>query len=228
MTRWRAILFDLDDTLYPERDYVLSGFRAVADWAQGRGGIPAEQGYAELTRLFERGVRGDTFDRWFAGFGQTNKQLVSEAVRVYREHAPQIQPYPEVPPLLQRLKPRFKLGIVSDGYADVQKKKLDVLELEKWFDVIVFSDELGREAWKPSPLAFQKACETTAVLPSEAVYVGDNPKKDFIGARRAGVQSIWLRLERGVYGSFAPESQEYDADLTVTSFEQLESIFFRE
>ncbi len=221
MTRWRAILFDMDDTLYPERAYVMSGFRAVAAWAEGRCGIPAEEGYAELEQLFESGVRGDTFDRWLAEFGQDGT-LVSEAVGVYRGHAPQIEPYAAVTPLLARLKQNSALGIVSDGYLDVQRGKLDALGLRNWFNVIVFSDEMGREAWKPSPLAFQAALEYLQVAPSDAVYVGDNPKKDFLGARRAGVASIWLKLQGGVYEALAPEGQEYEPDFVVRSFGELE------
>ena len=55
--KWRAIVFDLDDTLYPERDYVLSGFRAIARWAAEHLRIPAEDGYRELAELFAAGVR---------------------------------------------------------------------------------------------------------------------------------------------------------------------------
>jgi putative hydrolase of the HAD superfamily len=198
--------------------------------------------------MFESGVRGDTFDRWFAGFGFVDKALVGAAVGVYRGHEPQIAPYAEIPPLLARLRrckkdgsrrwritqtPRATqrkgnseareicLGIVSDGYLDVQKKKLEALGLSDWFDVVVFSDELGRESWKPSPAAFQLACERLGVLPSEAVYVGDNPKKDFLGARRAGVASIWLKLQGGMYELLTPETDEHEAGAVVRSFSEL-------
>ena len=69
MPAWQAIVFDLDDTLYPERAYVLSGFRAVAAWAAGELGLPVTQGFAELRRLFDDGVRGDTFNRWLESHG---------------------------------------------------------------------------------------------------------------------------------------------------------------
>jgi len=67
--RWRAVVLDLDDTLYPEAAYVRSGFRAVAGRAEGTLGIPAPEGERELVSLFEAGVRGDTFDRWLAARG---------------------------------------------------------------------------------------------------------------------------------------------------------------
>ena len=53
---WQGIVFDLDDTLYPERDYVLSGFKAVASWAEARLGVPSLGGFSGLRRLFDKKV----------------------------------------------------------------------------------------------------------------------------------------------------------------------------
>ena len=152
MPVWRAIVFDLDDTLYPERAYVLSGFRAVAAWAEEEEhvGIPQHQSFDELRRLFDEGIRGDTFNRWLESHGLKPDDWVPQMVRVYRKHNPHIAPYPEVPGLLQRLRQCYRLGLVSDGYAEVQKRKLGALGLTSCFDVLVFSDEWGREAWKPN------------------------------------------------------------------------------
>lgn len=83
MRKWQAIVFDLDDTIYPERNYVLSGFSEVALWAKKNLRIQANQGFVELKHLFEIGVRADTFNRWLS----THNLPVDEIV-------PQLLPLP--------------------------------------------------------------------------------------------------------------------------------------
>jgi len=220
----QAIVFDLDDTLYPERDYVFSGFRAVATWAEEHLGIPADQGFTELRRLFEDGVRGDTFDRWLESHGLKPDEWVPRMVQVYREDHPHIEAYPEVPGLLQRLRPRYRLGLVSDGHAEVQKRKLTALGLASCFDVLVFSDEWGREAWKPNSRPFEIALERLKVIGSEAVYVADNPTKDFLGARQVGIWTVRLRRLDGLYSHLEPPSPDHAPDVEIESLDGLEAI----
>lgn len=221
-------MFDLDDTLYPERAYVSSGFGAVAAWAEQHTGIPAARGKRELEALFDAGIKTRTFDHWFEQCGISDTAYTCQAVSLYRGHVPQIEPFPEMVDLLVRLRAAHHLGIVSDGTAEIQRKKLDALGLANLFEVIVFSDELGRDAWKPSPLPFQHALTRLGLEPADAVYVGDNPRKDFLGARRAGLESIWLQLPGGVYADLFPESSEYDADIRVNSMRALEQLLLQE
>ena len=223
MPALRAIVFDLDDTLYPERAYVLSGFRAVATWAEEHLGILQHQGFAELRRLFEDGVRGNTFNHWLESHRLKPDDWIPQMVRVYREHDPCIAPYAEVPDLLQRLRPRYRLGLVSDGYVEVQKRKLAALGLTSCFDVLVFSDEWGREVWKPNSRSFEIVLERLGVTESEAVYVGDNPNKDFLGARQAGMWTVWVRRSDGLYSHLEPPSAEYAPDAEIGTLSDLET-----
>ena len=224
MSSWQAVIFDLDDTLYPEREYVLSGFRAVAQWAAEHAGIHAGEGYAGLHALFEQGVRGDTFNRWAAMHGHDPAVLVPAYVRVYREHQPALTPFDGIPELLVALRAHYRLGLLSDGYLDVQRRKLAGLQLAEYFDAIMFSDELGRAAWKPSPQPFEEVARRLGIAPSAAVYVADNPAKDFLGARRAGMASIWLHRPGGEYTSLAPATPDHMPDLTVTTLADLEKM----
>jgi putative hydrolase of the HAD superfamily len=225
VSSWQAIIFDLDDTLYPERDYVLSGFRAVAQWAASHAAIPADTGYASLHELFAQGVRGDTFNRWAAMHGHDPATLVPECVRAYREHQPALTPFAGVPALLASLRQHYKLGLVSDGYLGVQRRKLAGLQLAASFDAVVFSDELGRAAWKPSPQPFEEVARRLGIAPSAAVYVADNPAKDFLGARRAGMASIWLRRPGGEYTHLDPATPAHAPDLTVATLPELADCF---
>lgn len=224
MARWRTILFDLDDTLYPERAFVLSGFRAAAQWAEAALNIPATVGVRQLETYFNAGVRGDTFDRWLSQHGLASGGWIADIIRAYREHAPDIAPYPDVVPLLARLRGRVRLGLITDGYADVQRRKLAALDLLDYFDVVIFSDDLGREAWKPSPLPFTTALARTGTEPRAAVYVADNPAKDFIGARRLGMSTVRVRRPDGLHRLLEPATPEHGADVDIDDLPSLEPL----
>ncbi len=224
MPALQAIIFDLDDTLYPERDFVFSGFRAVAGWAETHLDIPAHDGFAELRSLFEQGVRGDTFNHWLAAHRLADDGLVTQLVQVYRGHTPQIKPFPEVLPLLQSLHRRYRLGLVSDGYLAVQQRKLAALGLSSYLDAVVLSDEWGAEAWKPSPYPFQVVLERLGAEASRTVYVADNPTKDFLGARQAGLRTVWVRRPGGVYGHLNPPSPQHTPDVEIAALTELESV----
>jgi putative hydrolase of the HAD superfamily len=217
MSGWRAVVFDLDDTLFPERDYVLSGFRAVAAWAELHLGIDARTGYTELEALFAQGIRDTTFNRWLALHGLPADGLIPGLVQVYREHEPRLVPFPEARPVLERLRTTYRLGLLADGYLAVQQRKLRALGLASYFDGIVFSDELGRDAWKPSERPFQIVLARLAVSGPEALYVADNPLKDFVGARRCGMATVWVHRPDGEYSHLQPATPDHAPDYTIAS-----------
>ena len=223
MPRWRAVVLDLDDTLYPEAEYVRSGFRAVAARAQETLGIPAAEGEAELVALFEEGVRGDTFDRWRAARGLGGDVAVGDLVAAYRGHAPEIAPFPEAGALLRRLRADGSaVGLLSDGDPAVQGRKLDALGLREAFDAIVVTGELGPDAGKPSPRGFEEVLRRLGdAPPGESVYVSDNPAKDFVGARRAGMRSIRVRRPGGIYAGLEPDTPEHAPDAEVSGLDEV-------
>jgi len=221
LPRWRAVVLDLDDTLYPEAAYVRSGFRAVAARAQETLGVPAGEADAELVALFEQGVRGDTFDRWLASRGLDGEATVGDLVAAYRAHAPDIDPFPDAAPLLGRLRADGSaVGLLSDGDPAVQGAKLDALGLRDAFDAIVITGELGEDAGKPSPRGYEEVLQRLGdTAPGESVYVSDNPAKDFLGARRAGMRSIRVRRPGGIYAALEPETPEHAPDAEAAELE---------
>ncbi len=177
----KAVILDLDDTLFPESSYVRSGFLAVAEWGESELRIAQSESAVYLNEAFESGIRANTFNMWLKHFGlDASTILVQQIVDVYRNHEPDISPFDEVPSILRKLSKSYALGLVSDGYLEVQKKKFAALQLSHYFDAICFSDELGREHWKPSPRPFQVVAERLQVPAADCVYVGDNPNKDFL------------------------------------------------
>ncbi|RIK75267.1 HAD family hydrolase [candidate division KSB1 bacterium] len=223
LKRWQAVIFDLDDTLYAERDYVLSGFRAVSLWAEAHLGVSADEGFVELKALFDQGVRGNTFDRWLATHSVQTNGTAQRLVEVYRSHEPTLTPFAEVPALLLSLKKTFRVGLLSDGYLEVQQRKLCALKLAHYFDALVFSDEWGREAWKPSVTPFSGILVRLKTDASTSIYVGDNPVKDFLGARELGMFTIWIKRSEGIYASMQPPTAKHAPDLTLKSLDELQT-----
>lgn len=222
--RWRAVVFDLDDTLYPERAYVASGFRAVARWAAERLGIPEDVAFQGLQEVFNSGVRGNIFDLWLDRV-HCSRSAVAEMIAVYRSHEPTIELFPTMAGLLRELRGKYRLGVVSDGYLAVQAAKARALGLDRWFDSIIFSDELGREHWKPSSRPFQEILARLGVDAHQAVYVADNPLKDFLGARSVGMFTVWAKYSDGDYCRLDAPSSMHSAEATVRSLPELSRLF---
>ena len=215
------MLLDLDDTLYPERDFARGGFRAAAVLLSARLHRPADDLFELLWQPFERGLRGSLFDHVLAELGVSHDAaLIDELVHVYRSHKPQLTLFADADRLLEFLSPRYGLGLLTDGPAVVQRRKVKALGLPSRIESIVYSDDFGREHWKPSPIPFLELLRKMHVDPSHAVYVGDNPKKDFIGARRLGLQTVRIRRPNTEHGHVEP-SPGFEADHEITSLDSL-------
>ncbi|MDB4372201.1 HAD family hydrolase [Mariniblastus sp.] len=222
MARNKAVIFDMDDTLFLESSYVLSGFQAVAEWAESELQLSAIDSLKSLINIFENGARGNIFNLWLEHFNKRSSiELIQTIVKIYREHEPTISPFNEIPSLLNDLSRCFKIGLVSDGFLVVQKKKFAALQLRHFFDAVCFSDQLGREHWKPSAKPFELVSDKLQTPPENCIYVGDNPKKDFLGARNAGMQSIRIRIPGGQYEALEPEAKTFSPDEEIRSFVDL-------
>jgi putative hydrolase of the HAD superfamily len=199
MERSKAIIFDLDDTLYPERAFVLSGLRAAAEWLSTQVAVSADQCASGLIDLFEAGIRGSTFNVWLER-AHLPLELVPGMISAYTVHTPMLKVYDDVIPAFTFLRDRgLSLGLLTDGYAEVQNRKIAALDIRPWFHAITLSDDLGRHCWKPSAVPFQRTLHLLGIIGAEAVYVADNPEKDFLGARAAGLKSIRLRRPDGLH-----------------------------
>jgi len=224
LRRFRALIFDLDDTLYPERAFVMSGFRAAGAWIALNLGYSREKAAQELLMLHDSGARGDTFDRWLKGHGLDVFDHLEQLVDAYRRHAPTIEPYAVVPGLLGRLHTSHKVGLITDGIMEVQERKLNSLGIAGHFDVVVYSDIYGRDAWKPSIKPFEVALSRLNCRAGDAAYIADNPLKDFLGARRLGMGAIRVRHEAGYYSKCEPPTPDHAPDLEIEDICQLEGI----
>ena len=185
-----AVVFDLDDTLYPERDYVRSGFAAVARRLAGADrDAAAMEAYQWDNFLAGRSAKG--FDAAGTHFGlNLSTADIAELVDIYRTHRPAIQPYGGIPDFLALLREDHRLGLLSDGFLPAQEMKLEALKLRRFFDEVLFSETLGRSAWKPSTQGFEALSQRFDLPGGAMAYVADNPAKDFVAPNALGWRSI--------------------------------------
>ncbi len=215
MLRHRLVVFDLDDTLYPERDYVASGFAAVGRRVETHQGI---HGFSELAwRLFEDGRRGNIFDLAFEQLGvSADKALIEQAVDVYRRHTPTIALFPDAEECLARIDGHTALALISDGPAESQRRKVDALKLSRRIPDIILTEMLGPAYRKPSTLAFEAVEVKHGAAGHTCVYIADNPRKDFIGPKTLGWDTIRVRRPIGLYKD-EHTGEEHAADHTIES-----------
>ncbi|MDR0309976.1 MAG: HAD family hydrolase [Acidobacteriota bacterium] len=182
----QAILFDLDDTLYPEREFALSGYRAVAREAAASGECAYEEAFECMKTAFCLSGRKTVFPCLLERFPNLSMTL-EEMVRVYREHIPEISLFPGYGGLLEELGKKYRLGIITDGLSAVQRGKVAALGIEGFFQKIIYSWDYGKERQKPHIDSFALMLEALGTPPESAVFIGDNPEKDGLGARGAGM-----------------------------------------
>ncbi len=208
----KAVLFDLDDTLYPEIDFVRGGIRAAAGYLAEPTGLSVEKLTREMMRLLEQEGRGRVFDSVLEAHGMRTPVAIQTMLFLYRSHRPRLLAYPDVTPTLSALRRRgYRLGIVTDGLASVQLRKIAALKLDRAMDVIVCTDELANRPAKPSPIGFQVALEVIGAESETSVYVGNDPGKDFSGPRSLGMTTVRLRQQTHKGG--IPVGKGEDADI---------------
>lgn len=177
------MLFDLDDTLYPERDFLHSGWRAVAEAS----GIDPHEAYALMSSA------DNAFDALHERLPEFS---IAEMLAVYRSHFPSITLSPGVEEALKGLRSLCEgIGIITDGRSVTQRNKINALGLEKYVDYISVSEEIGAD--KNSPEPFLRAMRHFGE-DNLFIYAGDNIVKDFLWPNRLG----WLTImvEEPEYG----------------------------
>ena len=189
-----TVVFDLDDTLYDEIEYCRSGFSAVSHFLSNLPDKPStEQIFSALWKQFTIGNRTKTFNTAFEQLDiNYDSSLIEKLITVYRNHVPKITLPKQSEDVLYALSTKYTLALLTDGFLPGQQLKVQALELEKYFKHIVYTEQLGREFWKPSPAGFEKLIVELNVKPETMVYVADNQKKDFIAPNTLGFVTIQL------------------------------------
>jgi len=201
----KAILFDLDDTLFDHQHCARTALEDVrsshecfapmtADaLARAHAGILEELHQQVMVGRLDLDVaRTERFRRLFATAGvDAPDSLASSAAATYRHrYLAERRASRGAAALLKKVRERARVGIVSNNLLEEQQDKLRCCDLDQYVDVLVVSEETGMS--KPDPRIFQIALERLGCRPEEAVMIGDSWAADVIGAIAAGIRPIWF------------------------------------
>ncbi|TGD78964.1 HAD family hydrolase [Hymenobacter wooponensis] len=200
-----TILFDLDDTLF---DHANTARAALATSTAGLpefAGTDLEVLYQQYSEILEemhpRVLAGEytyeearrlRFQRLLAPYGvaSTDMALADFTQRHYGHYQRLRHPLAGALPLLEALKPHYKIGIVTNNRLAEQQEKLQYLGMTPLVDALITSEEIGVP--KPNPRIFQVALERLHSRAAETVMVGDNWQADVVGALAVGIRPVWL------------------------------------
>ncbi|MDQ6781067.1 MAG: HAD family hydrolase [Candidatus Eremiobacteraeota bacterium] len=218
----RALFFDLDDTLLDDTESSEHAAEAVVrELAAQRGLDPVAvaRSYIEAAVDFwEELVPGDPkppsgairpsiWRKALARHGVEDAALATKIARRYdAARLERVELFPETLPVLHQLHGRYKLAIITNGFAETHEAKIARLELSRFFDVIVLAGEM--QLVKPDPSVFRHALEAAQASAQESVMVGDRYERDIVGAHAAGLRAIWInvRNEELAAGARVPEA----------------------
>lgn len=219
----KAILFDLDDTLWPIAPVIVQAEQTLHAWlADNAPGVARRFSIDELRQArmallaqnpaFALDLGALRRAGLVAAFEQAGEDAakVEQAMVEFFAARNAVVPYDDVLPGLLRLKDRVLVGSISNGNAD-----LKAIGLSHHFKVSVAAHQLG--CAKPDAAIFHAACKQLGVAPEDAVYVGDDVLLDVQGAQRAGLRAVWMNRT----GSTRHLEHEVVPDAIVSNFHEL-------
>jgi putative hydrolase of the HAD superfamily len=193
----KTIIFDLDGTLYPEKKFAESGFRAVAEYVFKQHKISQNKVFGILFNDFKKGIRNKNFNVLLKKIGLENNN-VEKLIKIYRSHYPKkIVLYPDALKFLKNNNKNFKLGLITNGHKITQTNKISALSIRKYFKAIFIATEFGDNDWEKSMASFNFLLKKIKSKPEETIYIGDNPKRDFMGAKKMGILTIRIKRKNG-------------------------------
>lgn len=218
----KVLIFDLDDTLYYEKKYVLGAFKKVAYYLGNKYEKNVEELYDRMAEILDTLGRGKIFN--IICEENNFKEDIEELIDIYRNSKLELELYKDGKKILIWARENgYKLGIITDGCSKVQWNKIDALNVVKLVDKIIVTDDLGKEFWKPHKKSYLDMMSYFNISEDECIYIGDNPNKDFIGAKELGMKTIRIIREKGDnIKTFL--DKEYEADFNITNFSELRNL----
>ncbi len=218
----RAVIFDLDDTLYPLRRFVRSGFAACASFLERSHGVDRGVALRVLISASRGPARGRELQACAAHFGLP-ESIVPELIELIRRHQPSLRLPPPSKRALEALGTSWRIGVVTNGLPATQARKIRALRLPCLVDVVVYANDVGDGTGKPEPEPFLEAARQLGVPASRSIFVGNDLRCDIEGAARVGMRTVHVSRQPDRCAS--PISSRPDA--TVTSLWQVPALVDR-
>lgn len=207
-----AVIFDLDDLLFKEFDFVRSGF-----WTISR--LISDDPKPVFKQMMSEYFSGRGALNWACDHQVSTSYTLEDLLGIYRSHMPDISLSAEAVALLEKLKKNnWKLGLITDGRSQTQRNKIEALKLGRWISEVIISEEFGFE--KPSLRPYQYFMELFHA--DQYIYIADNVNKDFIAPRQLGWWTIAL-ADNGlnVHTAARSLSADYCPDETIQNLSEL-------
>ncbi len=220
MPKLAAVFFDLDNTLY---DHRRAAREALAEVYRRYRVADAGTTVDEFARLFfdvnqrmwlklatgeidVRTLRAQRFAELFERLGAPPPADAAALGREYLDvYLGRSYPLPGAEETLAALRPLLPLGLLTNGFVDIQRPKVERLGWDKYFAWVVVAEEVG--VFKPDVAIYERMCEAAALWPGEILYVGDSPVEDVIAARKAGLRTVWVRRDGPEVARWAAEAE---------------------
>ncbi|MBC7414652.1 MAG: HAD family hydrolase [Herminiimonas sp.] len=209
----RAVLFDLDDTLWPIVPVIRQAEQTLHVWLQQHVPSVAEQWSIESLRerrvammLENPNFQIDLYALRHAGLTEAfiasnaDTAMVDHAMQIFAHARNAVTPFDDVVPALTRMGRSWRLGSISNGFADLQ-----AIGLASHFGTSLAAHRFGSA--KPDPAIFHAACAALEVDPAHAVYVGDDLRLDVEASQNAGLRAVWInRFDRTLPPTIRPDA----------------------
>jgi putative hydrolase of the HAD superfamily len=238
----KVIVFDLDDTLFPEVEFMRGGFATTAEWLVENGEkefrvcFNPEDFIAKCWEKHNAGRQGTIFNDVLTDCGCTfSGEQIQNLVAVYQGHSPQLRlhadaqllftSYHRLSSQLLNYQPEhnrgFFFGVITNGVAAIQKRKVRALKLDELCDCILYCEEL--DAQKPSPIPYRAMMTRFDhnLVGKNFLYIGDHPVKDFAGAKACGWRTARIVRKNGLHGHVVRDS-ESDAEKIIHSLNEIQ------
>jgi HAD superfamily hydrolase (TIGR01549 family) len=205
MSNVKAVIFDIDDTLFDHRFSCRKGLTAVQKEFECFRKLTLDEFEKEHRRLLDEihlsqvltgkiSIEQARIERFKIAFQKVgiaaDETMAKKAVRIYREnYQANRRAVPGSKELLEKLKPRVKIAVLSNNLYEEQRGKLIDCGLDKFVDVTVVSEHVG--VTKPAPEIFLETLKRLDRKPQEAVMIGDSWEWDVMGAMKVGIKPIW-------------------------------------
>ena len=201
----RAIVFDLDDTLYPYRRFQVSGFAAVADHLSRVRRIDRKRALRVMCRASHGPNAGREIQVLLETFG-LSAGLLSGLTDVMRGHQPRLRLPASSAAVIAALRPGWKLGVLTNGNDGVQARKIAGLGLAPLVDSIVYATRYGTGAGKPETAPFAEILRRLKTPAERTIFVGNDEVCDVGGARTAGMRAVRVTAWSRVSGDSAADA----------------------
>jgi len=213
----KAVFFDLDNTLYDSEKYYTRAFKSISYYIYKNFKINQQTTYEILNKNWKRNT--SMYNRIFDDLVEDLdlKININDIVKIFNEQKVEENDlFLDTIPVLKKLSNEYKIGIITDGNVLRQKRKIQKCGVESLVDLIVYTKTLQP---KPSPVSFQYALNQLSSNNIQPFYVADNPKIDFIGAKKMNFTTI-----RIVRGEFKDVDSDKNVDYSIKTLKDVREI----